>query len=125
MDRFLLQVNANLGFANIMDNRRYANGLWVNKRRDRDHGEVKPGDELLVYCTGSVPNYGMSLAFSVVVREVSSDSVTFVLDEPHWFPSPLGRTATSQRVGSRRSSADAASSGSTSPNLIPLRLNRS
>ena len=93
MDRFLLQVNATIGFANIMDNRRYANGLWMKKHRDRDHGEVKPGDELLVYCTGSVPNYGMSLAFSVAVREVSPDNVTFDLDEPHWFPSPLGRTA--------------------------------
>ena len=93
MDRFLLQVNATLGFANIMDNRRYANGLWMKKRQDGDHGEVKPEDELLVYCTGSVPNYGMSLAFSVTVREVSPDNVTFDLDEPHWFPSPLGRTA--------------------------------
>ena len=76
-----------------MDNRRYANELWMKKRRDRDHGEVKPGDELLVYCTGDVPNYGMSLAFSIVVREVSPDNVTFDLDEPRWFPSPLDRTA--------------------------------
>ena len=48
MDRFLIQVNANLGYANIMDNGRYANDFWMKKTRDRDHGEVKPGDELLV-----------------------------------------------------------------------------
>ncbi len=93
MDRFLVQVNATRGFANIMNNRRYANERWMRKPKDRDHGEVKPGDELLVYCSGSVPKYGMSLSFSVVVREVSPDNVTFNLDEPHWFPSPLGRTA--------------------------------
>ena len=76
-----------------MDNSRYENPVWMKKHRDRDHGEVKPGDELLVYCTASVPNYGMSLAFRVVVREVSPDNVTFDLDEPQWFPSPIGRTA--------------------------------
>ena len=102
MDRFLVQVNATIGFANIMDNGRYANGLWMKKPRDRDHGEVKPGDELLVYCTGSVPNYGMSLAFRVAVREVSPDNVIFDLDEPHWFPSPLGRMAIHSLVAEGR-----------------------
>ena len=91
MDRFLLQVNASLGYANIMNNRRYENPVWMKKRKDRDHGDVKPGDELLVYCTGDVPNYGMSLAFRVVVKNVSPDNATFDLDEPHWFPSPLNR----------------------------------
>ena len=93
MDRFLVQVNATIGYANISNNRRYANENWAKKSRDSDHGEVKPGDELLVYCTGSVPNYGMSLAFSVSVREVSPDRITFGLDEPRWFPSPLSRMA--------------------------------
>ena len=93
MDRFLVQVNATIGYANISNNRRYANENWATKSRDSDHGEVKPGDELLVYCTGSVPNYGMSLAFSVSVREVSPDRITFALDEPRWFPSPLSRMA--------------------------------
>ena len=59
--------------------------------RDRDHSKVKPVDELLVYCTGDVPNHEMSLAFSVVVSEVSSDNVTFELEEPHWFTYPLKR----------------------------------
>ena len=93
MDRFLVQVNATIGYANINNNRRYANAHWAKKPRDSDHGEVKPGDELLVYCTGSVPNYGMSLAFSVSVRAVSPDRITFDLDEPRWFPSPLSRMA--------------------------------
>ena len=92
MDWFLVQVNATDGYKNIKDNRRYANKDWMNKPRDRAQREVKPGDSLLVYCTSNVPNYGMSLAFSVVVREVSPDKVTFELDEPHEFPSRLHRT---------------------------------
>ena len=91
MDRFLVQVSKDPGYANIANNRLYENGLWTKKPRDRDHGEVRPGDELLVYCTSNVPNYGMSLAFSVMVRRVSSDNVTFELEEPRWFTSPLKR----------------------------------
>ncbi len=75
-----------------MGNGRYANNSWMKKPRDRDHGEVRSGDELLVYCTGNVPDYGMSLAFGAVVKDVSPDNVTFELDEPRWFPSPLNRT---------------------------------
>ncbi len=92
MDRFLLQVNANIGYANIMDNGRYENSVWTSKPRDRDHSEVKPGDELLVYCTSTVPNYGKSLAFSVKVKDVSEDHVTFWLEDPYWFPTRLGFT---------------------------------
>ena len=91
MDRFLVQVSKDAGYANITNNRLYENGLWMKKPRDRDHGEVKPGDELLVYCTSNVPSHGASLAFSVVVRRVSPDKVTFDLDEPRWFTSPLKR----------------------------------
>ena len=93
MDKFLIQINNDISYPNIMNNRRYDNEVWKKKRRDKDHGEVKAGDELLVYCTATVPNYGRSLAFSVAVRAVTHDNVTFDLDEPHWFPSPLGRTA--------------------------------
>ena len=79
---FLVQVNRDLGYANIVNNRRYQNDAWMRKSRDTDHGQVKKGDELLVYCTRNVPNYGMSLAFRVVVKAVSEDHVTFDLDEP-------------------------------------------
>ena len=82
MDRFLVQVNAELGYANIMNNGRYANDVWTKKPRDKDHGKVKPEDELLVYCTGTVPNHGSSLAFRVGVRSVSPDRTTFELKEP-------------------------------------------
>ena len=92
MDRFLLQVNANLGYADITNERRYMNPVWMNQTKDRDQGDVKPGDEILVYCTGSVPDYGMTLAFSVTVREVSDDRATLSLDEPYFFPSPLSRS---------------------------------
>lgn len=92
MDTFLVQVNANLGYANITNNQRYENEIWQTKR-NQDHGRVKPGDKLLIYCTGSVPEHGMSLAFSVGVNNITNGNSTFHLDEPHWFPSPLGRDA--------------------------------
>ena len=90
-DRFLVQVNKDGGFANIMNNRRYENPRWAEKPLDRDHGDVKPGDQLVIYCTSDVPNYSMSLAFSVVVKTVSSDNVSFELEEPVFFASPLKR----------------------------------
>ena len=99
VDRFLVQVNKDGGYANITNNRRYQNGLWMRKRRDRDHGDVKPGDELLIYCTGDVPDHGASIAFSTVVKRVSPDKVTFELDEPQLFNSPLKRREIVALVG--------------------------
>ena len=89
MDRFLVQVSKDLGYANITENHRYENHFWMNKPRDHDHGEVKAGDELLVYCTGSVPDYGATLAFRVLVKGVSPDHVEFGLGPPIFFSSPL------------------------------------
>ena len=89
MDRFLVQVSRDLGYANITDNPVYRNELWKEKPRDEDHGKVKAGDELLIYCTQNVPKHGKSLAFSVVVNEVSADNVTFKIDNPRWFNFPL------------------------------------
>ena len=93
MDTFLLQVNGVDGYPQIMENRLYRNPSWATKRRDRDHGEVKSGDTLLVYCTGDVIEYGRSLAFSVDVRDVSEDHINFDIGEPRWFSSPLHRAA--------------------------------
>ena len=90
MNRFLVQVNKDIGYANIMNNKRYQNHLWKEKPRDADHGEVNPGDELVIYCTSNVPRHGKSLAFSVAVSVVSADHITFELGEPQWFPKPLG-----------------------------------
>ena len=89
MSTFLVQVSKDAGYANITKNRQYVNGAWMNRPRDIDHGDVKPGDELLVYCTSGVPKYGQSLALSVVVKAVSDRNITFDLDEPHWFTYPL------------------------------------
>ena len=98
MDRFLFQVSRDAGYDNITNNRLYDNDRWASKPRDRDHGEVKPGDELLVYCTSNVPNHGMSLALSALVKGVSSDKVTFELDEPRLFKSPIQRDELLRRV---------------------------
>ena len=91
MDRFLVQVSKDIGYANIMEDQRYKNDHWTTKPRDAAHGEVKAGDELIIYCNSSVPGYKMSIPFSVVVDSVSADQVTFELKEPSWFPSPLKR----------------------------------
>ena len=88
---FLLQVNNSSGYPNITSNRMYANDAWMRKPRDKDHGDVEPGDMLLVYCTADVPSYAMSLAFQVGVVGTSPDHVTFHLGEPQWFPNPLKR----------------------------------
>ena len=92
MDRFLLQVNAEVGYAEIAENQTYTNPFWMNDRRTEDQGDVKPSDEILVYCTGSVPGHEMTLAFSVMVREVNDDRTVLSLDEPKYFPSPLTRS---------------------------------
>ena len=86
---FLVQVNKDAGYHNITRNGRYVNEDWRDKSRKQAQGEVERGDMLLAYCTSDVPDYGKSLAFSVVVREVSPDKVTIEVDEPHLFRSPL------------------------------------
>ncbi len=91
MGRFLVQVNRDGGFANIMSDRRYSNHRWKDKPRDNDHGKVVPGDELLIYCTSNVPKYSRSIAFSVAVKAVSPDQFTFDLGEPRYFSNPLER----------------------------------
>ena len=87
-----MQVNAEAGYANITGSRQYTNGAWMNKRRDSAHGDVEPGDELFIYCTASVPDFGRSLAFSVEVLEVNPDRTTFSLSEPRRFQRPLDRS---------------------------------
>ena len=60
-----------------------------NHRRNKDHGKVKPGDQLLIYCAQSVPEHSKKLAFSVNVTNVSSDHTRFKLATPHFFTYPL------------------------------------
>ena len=93
MERFLVQVNKDGGHPDITENQRYQNHAWMKKSRDRDHREVKAGDELLVYCTGDVPTYGATLAYRVTVNGVSQDHIVFELGEPEIFSSPLNRQA--------------------------------
>ena len=102
MEKFLVQVNKNGGYAKIMGNRLYVNDKWRTKPRDKDHGEVNPGDQLLIYCTSTVPVHGKSLAFGVDVDEVSSDRVTFKLGEPRWFANPLTRENILDLVGQKQ-----------------------
>ena len=89
MSRFLVQVNKDGGYANIQNNGLYENHLWAEKPRDVDHGQVKAGDELIIYCTSNVRVHGQSIAFAVGVERVSPDHVKFELGTPRWFTSPL------------------------------------
>ena len=120
MDRFLIQVTEKFGYPDITNNQRYRNNAWKKDPKDKNHGEVKPGDELLVYCTGNVPKYGKSLAFSVGVRNVSPDKITFDLDEPHWFPSPLGLNAIRSLVAENKLKDAFLSCGTPSFNIAKL-----
>ena len=94
MHSFLVQVNTPEGHVDITKNQRYVNPNWMDRRRDRHHGMVKPGDRLFVYC-GSKVSHGAHkqlLAFSVDVKTVSTDNTTFELGELQWFRRPLKRT---------------------------------
>lgn len=97
---FLVQVSRDRGFSNIVNSKFYENDRWMDKPRDRDHGEVKSGDQLLVYCTRSVPNHSMTLAFRVTVKAVGDDHVQFELSEPDFFQSPLSRNSIHELVES-------------------------
>jgi len=59
------------------------------KKADADHGEVRPGDELLVYCTDRVREYPKTLAFRVDILKVSEDNVEFEVGDPKLFTYPL------------------------------------
>ena len=91
MNRYLVQVSRNGGFANIMGSHLYENDRWMSKPRDSHHGEVKLGDQLLIYCINGIPKHSMTLAFSVDVKAVSSDHVRFEVEAPKFFASPLRR----------------------------------
>ncbi|MCY4111380.1 MAG: AAA family ATPase, partial [Chloroflexi bacterium] len=118
--RFLIQVSRDIGYANIMTNGRYENDRWMHKPRDRDHGEVNPGDELIVYCTNSIRNHAMSLAFSVAVNTVSPDKVTFELDGPVWFKVPLKLDEIYRLVNDQRISEEFRNCGKQGFNITRL-----
>ena len=120
MDRFLVQVSKDIGYANIIGFHRYENHLWTAKPRDNDHGDVKAGDELFVYCTGSVPNYGATLAFKVVVQDVSPDNVRFGLDEPKFFPAPLMRQIVQDLVAQKRLPEEFRKCGQQGFNIVKI-----
>ena len=104
MNSFLVQVGLDKksnvdSYANIMDNRRYANPRWLQKPRDKCHGMVESGDRLLVYCNARCPKpHKLSLAFSVDVKSVSEDRTTFILGKPQEFSNPLEYNAIDEHI---------------------------
>lgn len=87
---FLIQIGGD-SYKRVVETATYENPRWPAKRRDRAQGEVEPGDTVLFYCTGGVPQYSLSLAFSAPVESVTSDKILIHLGEIRWFHSPLPR----------------------------------
>ena len=86
---FLVQVNNSEGYPNVTQNYRYENESWRQWNRNKAHGDVKPGDVLMFYCTSSVRPYPMSIALQATVDQVSSDHAQFHLSELYTFAKPL------------------------------------
>ena len=120
MERFLVQVSKDLGYANITENQRYSNHNWEKKPRDSDHGQVKAGDELFVYCTTNVPGYGATLAFKVLVEGVSSDHFDFTLGERTPFSSSLKREEVLDLVAQNRLPDEFRKCGQQGFNIVKL-----
>ena len=89
---FLVQVNSK-GYDTIINDRHYENLKWKqkNKKGNEHHGMVESGDQLVLYCTSTVPNetHKKRLAFSVTVSSVSDNRTAFRLGEPQFFQNPL------------------------------------
>ena len=120
MERFLVQVSKDIGYANITENQRYSNHHWEKKPRDSDHGQVKAGDELFVYCTTNVPGYGATLAFKVLVEGVSSDHFDFTLGERTYFPSPRKRQEVLDLVAQKRLPEEFRKCGQQGFNIVKI-----
>lgn len=95
MNTFLVQVGIK-GYNTITDKGYYENLEWKrkNKKGNEDHGIVKPGDRLVVYCATRVPKKAHKgrLAFSVDVSNVSDDGIRFEVEKPQFFKNPLELT---------------------------------
>lgn len=96
---FLIQINQH-SYKRVVDTSTYENNMWARKRRDSAHGEVEPGDTVLLYCTGDVPQYPLSLAFSAPVESISPDKTVIHFGEIRWFRSALPRDRILELVSS-------------------------
>lgn len=76
---FLLQVNRP-GSTNILQNGRYVNKDWRSRTKDKDHGEVKVGDLILVYFAGQAIDFQKQLRQVYKVEEVLRDHREFIFE---------------------------------------------
>ena len=132
MNSFLVQVQSE-GYSTIIQNRSYYNVHWKRKaggykskmwesRNNIDHGKVKSGDRLLVYCGSQVPNRDHKglLAFSVYVRSVGNDK-TFELGEPQLFRNPLAYKAIQDHIEQGELDSIFSNCGKTGFNITELK----
>lgn len=87
---FLIQISQS-SYNRLTETRTYGNHLWARKRRDSAQGDAEPGDTVLFYCTGDVPQYGLALALSALVETVEADKTIIHFGDIRWFKSPLPR----------------------------------
>jgi hypothetical protein len=85
---FLMQVSED-GSKNILSNLKYRNPHWLEKTRDKDHGEVNVGDLILVYFAGAAINYQKQLRMVYRVNKVSKGNVEFVFEQYQEVSPPL------------------------------------
>lgn len=87
-NHFLVQVSER-GSPNVLQNSKYSNNDWQSYRRDKAHGDVKPGDLLLFYFAGGAIDYQKQLRLVYRVSAISEDHKEFSL-ERHRELNPLG-----------------------------------
>lgn len=76
---FLLQVNKP-GSTDILQNGKYVNEDWQVKTKDKDHGEMKDGDLLLIYFAGQAIDFQKQLKHVYKVKKVQRDHREFTLE---------------------------------------------
>ena len=85
---FLMQVSED-GSPNVLRNQRYQNPKWSSKPRDKDHGNVKVGDLILMYFAGAAIDYKKQLRMVYRVTKVSQRNIEFQLKQEQEILPPL------------------------------------
>ncbi len=76
---FLVQVG-DFGSNHILNKGFYQHEGWETTNRDSAHGEVKPGDLLLVYFTSTALNHQKTLKMIYRVKSVTKNNIKFFIE---------------------------------------------
>lgn len=96
---FLVQVSEP-GSTNILNNNKYMNENWYASSKDKDHGDVRVGDLLLIYFTGRAINFEKQLKQVYRVENIQNNNEEFSLKkELELNPIPLSTIRESVATG--------------------------